>query len=193
MRYAAVGFGRSGSKWTADILCSIMDRPWLNDDIYEWANDPLSVMHANQVWGTLMLPPPPESLIIFCFRRDNFLATISLEMAIRSGEWYHYSNKPIEPFTVDPKEFFDQVRTHRDSQDAAARYARQNNIPHVVSYYEDLLEASDPYEHIATLIGYTEPIIARRKGPGPNPRKPEDFISNYAELEKIWREKNAPK
>ena len=191
-----MGFGRTGSHWAADLLSSVTGTQLMFDDeptyLDTWRCGGPATLHTNRVWDFLISPfVLADAVIIFSMRQNVFDATISQIMAEHSNEWYHYSDRKVDPFYVDPMEFFQRMWMFRQSQKNAMKLLRKDKIPHRVLCYEHLKSAVDRRRFIADLVGYQGEDCNRHFSTMKSTRDPRSTIINYDQLKnKCWRLSN---
>jgi hypothetical protein len=127
--------------------------------------------------------------LIVCDRANKFDTVLSNIIAIKTNEFYNYTDNIIEPFHVDPEYFKDLSRGHRYYLDQfnGEIVPIYNNIIRIE--YNSVVGAAVPEQYIADQLGVACQVRPNyHHGSFKNPRKYKDLILNWEELHQIHQE-----
>lgn len=175
MSFNAVVFSptRTGSHLICDNLSQHFNVPkldWLNHEFKE------GVIHTHD---PNFLPITKDTICVLSRRRSIFDSIMSAAITHHSKEVYFYTNKSINPFTVDEKYFFENYKFHKIFYDAidTDRYAKVVEI-----YYEDMI--SDLY-YLFSKFDIIKPITLWAEK---SPYNYKNIILNYKTLEQKFEQ-----
>ena len=176
MKYLVTGAGRTGSIMIARAIAAHLGKQV--QYIYS-ANDFPDVVHTHNI-DNLIVDKPENWTLVISRRKNVFLAVISQCVALITGEYNNYSNKTIDPVTVDIKEFKRLIKNQMRFYDKINKdgYAAVVDID-----FEDVI--GNRYLLLERLGWPNTPIpILTTKCP----YRGQDIISNYSELEQYYLE-----
>jgi hypothetical protein len=190
--------GRTGSHWIRSILtdlCSDLYGGFNKDDIYVDDSPPVmttiinkrKILHTHDLkFLTEYASQSKDSCVLINSRRSNrFEATISHLIANKTNEYFWYTTTPVEPFRIDPIEFYRKHVNHKIYEMRINKFITPLYSRVVDVYYEDLLSSPNAEKFIADLTGI--PYSKTTEGFAQsdalrNPRNYGTMILNWREL-----------
>ena len=180
--------GRTGSQLICQNLLRYFNAPLHNDFDDNFIS---GVVHTH---NPMYMPPTNDFYCIISRRRNKFNAILSMLIAEKTGEYSEYSNKKINPMSIDTQKFKElwvhYTIIYKIIDDRI--YRHYNLIFRVVDhsvfkepieiYYEDLIE--DP-THLFSLFNVNHKIELL------TPKSPGDYynlIDNIDELENLYHQ-----
>jgi len=106
--------------------------------------------HFKDVYHThdpLYIPANHDSICVISKRKNDFLAMISMQIGVKTNEYLTYTNKDVEPFIIEVKDFTN-FYLHYNAIYTQIKTEYYKKIIEI--YYEDLLD--DP-QHLFSLFG----------------------------------------
>ena len=194
--YIVYGPGRTGSHWVESILTDLLGHGGTGWSVKD--NDDVRLLPGNWIYHTNTIDllrnihkeVSDSVTLIYCNRKNYFDVVVSLCMARATNEWYQYTDKIIQPFTIDVIEFNNILTSY---------YARHEDFNHMIQEtvypevryskiitieYEDLVNADIPEKYVAAClqIPYTETLKWAQKTNVKTTRNYKDLILNWNEL-----------
>jgi hypothetical protein len=204
--YIVYGPGRTGSHWVESIL----------SDLYGYGatgwtplnNHDVKLLPSNWIYHTntfdslqnIFQEVRDSATLIYCNRKNYFDAVVSLYTARATDEWNKYTDKIIQPFTIDIDEFNDLLisyhQRHHDFNHMVHKevHIGSNSVGNrcfgpryskiITIEYEDLVNASVPEKFVAEClqIPYTETRKWAQQDNPKSARNYKDLILNWNEL-----------
>jgi len=185
--------GRCGSHWVETLLKNILGvthtmlgsfTPLTTGWIYHTNGEADLLDMSSELRNSITL--------VYCVRKNYFDVAISFLVAENTGEWYHYTDKTVEPFVVDTVRFRNLIndlhymRTKQVPKDILPLFTNSVTID-----YDQLISSAIPEKYIADQLGMNSD--ANNYGqPGPTPsnknlRNYKDLILNWDELVDIYK------
>ena len=188
--FVIYGPGRTGSHWVESILIGLIAPASFRQGNFsllpnEW------IYHTNQLHECTGLPREIRDSVtlIVCNRSNHFDTAISHMIARHTDEWFVYTDKPVDPFNVDPEEFTYLLHAQRDSY-WAVKLALEPMFSHIIHINYDKLAAADsPEKHVADLLGieYTVNSTQYMHLSVKNTRNYKELILNWDQLVDIFQ------
>jgi hypothetical protein len=129
--------------------------------------------------------PANDSICVISKRKNDFLAMISMQIGVKTNEYATYTNKDVEPFIIEVKDFTN-FYLHYNAIYTQIKTDHYKKIIEI--YYEDLL--SDP-QHLFSLFGIdalTDYGLASKC-----PYRYEKLVLNFIELKELYDSYEADK
>lgn len=198
--------GRTGSHWVESIIIDIYNSKMSLDSIQPnvvFRSGDLSlfptfwIYHTNQFDAVreISVEIKNSTTLVYCCRKNYFESTISLLVAQRTGEYFEYTNKAIEPFVVDIQEFKMQIY-YRKHYLPALMARILPSYPRVVNIeFDDFISAKFPYQYVSDQLGidYIENVpnhyrdFLDQSKKNQNKRSYKELILNWEELVEIYK------
>lgn len=194
--YIILGWGRTGSNWIMNIMCSPKGSPaGICDAVKAESDSKHDVQAAMRICSNVVVHThnrnivadlgidPQNITLIISKRKDLFANIMSHLTATITKEWHLYTNKRIEPVYIAPERF-------KGWLDVYGSWYKEINtnqpFKHVTTiFYEDVQK--DGYIHVMEKLNI--PKDAKFvKAPifGPSPYKYKECIVNWEELYNIY-------
>jgi hypothetical protein len=179
------GPGRTGSHWIEKILIDLCGGSGKTiQDITLLPNRWL--IHTHDIVDLINTKPQlrDSCILVNSLRRSHFDRAISNLVADKIDEYFKYSSKPIDPFTVDIGNF---ETAYRFAEIQAAQFNKfmRYRYTHIVDiYYEDLINSANPEEYVAGMLNmsYTQTDRLEQSNSFKNPRNYKNLILNWDDL-----------
>ena len=191
--YVILGWGRTGSNWIVDMLCSRTDTPaGIASAVLCNDNTPAGVRHClrkhtnivihshdKNFLKNLQLDPKNVTLVV-SKRRDLFAGLMSFAIAQEvSNEWNGYTKQNLVPVVINPRSFMlwtAWAYTWYDSLDMSLPYNKTATV-----FYEDIHLYG--HRHIMDAVGIDrKTLFTPAKITGPSPYKYKEIILNWKDL-----------
>jgi len=126
----------------------------------------------------LYIPADDDSICVISKRKNDFLAMISAQVGVKTNEYLTYTNKDVEPFNIDVKDFTN-FYLHYNAIYTQIKTEYYKKIIEI--YYEDLLD--DP-RHLFSLFGID--ALTDYKLTSKCPYNYEKLVLNFKELKDLY-------
>jgi hypothetical protein len=180
--------GRCGSHWVETLLKNLLG-VWCTYDSFTptptgW------IYHTNREEDLLEMPSEIRDSVtlVYCVRKNYFDVAVSKMMAEISDEWFHYTNKTIEPFVADTARFKWLID---DLQSLETKRVPENILPlfnnPITIVFDNLIKAEIPEKYVADQLGIDYVVDDKHCQPSyKNTRNYKDLILNWDELVDIY-------
>ena len=202
-KYIILSNGRTGSNWLANTLSNLVqpNDPWFFD-LSDWSQSlgPRVVLHTHQADSVLELDPAhTKTTTLVIARRYNLLDNaISQFVARYTDEWFHYSDRTFEPFTISPEELQIEMTKEAGWHRHVRKTLNQTNYKKVVEIlFEDLVaNSAQSGKFIADKLGLDHTVLSQHIDPAQqqksdsfrNPRHYPDIVKNYDQLKTMYND-----
>lgn len=189
------GPGRTGSHWVESIMIGLLAPtvPLAPTAVIRYLGYSLLpngwIYHTNNLQELLEMPEKIRdcATLIVCERKNYFATAISNVVARHTDEWYHYTDKPVAPFHVDPKNFTHILgwlgESHQSIRsDLMPAYNRMIFID-----YDSLTSTAVPEKYIAEQLKIEYSPNPIYQVSLKNPRNYKELILNWDQLVDIYQ------
>ena len=134
---------------------------------------------------------PSEWILVISNRKNRFEQLMSYCVTAVTDEYHPYTDRQIDPFVVDVKEFSRDYRACRAWPFAYNENIVENkwmNMPwksKIKIDFEDLVSHEDKVQFVADQLGLPKPDNYEYEVTQPSPRKYKDYVLNWEELYNI--------
>lgn len=180
--YIVAGGARTGSHWLEQLVKFITDyRPTDLRDLggTGW------VAHTNDLADLSQVDEKVRKTcgLLIITRRDTFARAMSHFMARHTDEWFAYTDRPIDPFDIDPQAFRERQQGYEHWKQACDDRIRPL-YAHVIDFeFEELLaEDSCIEDHVARRLGLVNTRGHKDWTVNRNPRDYRRLVRNWQDL-----------
>lgn len=187
--FIVYGSGRTGSHWVESILIGL-----LAPTSFRYANCTMLpsgwIYHTNNIDELLAIPREIRDSVtlVVCDRSNYFDAAISYYVAKHTGEFFVYTDTPVAPFNVDPKDFTTLLHGLHVTYRLVDSEVKPKYGSAICIDYNSLVGADVPEKYVADKLGidYTENSEYTHQSIK-NTRNYKELILNWDQLVDVYQ------
>jgi hypothetical protein len=187
--FVVYGPGRTGSHWVESLLIGLFNTVHYRSNQFCVLADHW-IYHTNNLSDLIDIPREMRDSItlIVCDRANEFDRLISYIIAVKTTEFFKYSDKTITPFRVDPEYFKSLLESHQFTLDEFNRTVVPCYHSIIRIDYDALANAAVPEQYIADQLGINYVTnLDYQHDSIKNIRNYKDLILNWEELHQIYQ------